>query len=516
MKPVHLNMANGVRQFARSTPDDVAVRDGDREVTFAELDDRSNRLATALLSRGLRPGEPVALLSSNAAEYFEVSTALAKAGLPMVPLNPRNTVTENEYILGHSGARALIVRSALAANAEGLTDSLDHVIGFGPDASEVGEDYDRVLAGGDAVDPRMPVGEADPFAVTYTSGTTGRPKGVLLTHRGRVLTAFGTAIEYGLGPGRRTMAVAPMYLGAGFSFAYAGPQLGGCTTVLPAWDAERFLHLLQRDRIQSAFLVPTHAQQIRRLCEEPSRHYDLSSLDTLYFNAAALPVALKEWVVEAFPGVGVHELYGSTEASVVTSLRPRDALRKAGSVGHPWFMNEVRLLDDDGNPVPTGQPGELFSRSPLLMGGYLHDEEATRAAVNDDGFLTVGDIAVADDEGYISIVDRKKDLIIAGGVNIYPREVEEVLAKYADVEECAVVGVPDDTYGERVAAFVVARAGRSVDTEALERHLRAQVASFKVPREWHLVDGLPRNAAGKILKTKIREHYEPAGEPSHT
>jgi acyl-CoA synthetase (AMP-forming)/AMP-acid ligase II len=504
---VHLNMASGVRQFGHGTPRDVAVREGGRELTFGELDERSNRLATALLSRGLRPGQPVALLSTNATEYFEVSTALAKAGLPMVPLNPRNSVSDNDYILGHSGARALILRAPLAPNVEGLTDRLDHVVSFGPDAGEVGERYERVLDEADNSDPRVAVDESDPFAIAYTSGTTGRPKGVLLTHRGRVLTAYGTAIEYRLGPGRRTIAVAPMYLGAGFSFAYAGPQLGGATTVLPTWNAEEFLRLMERDRIQSAFLVPTHALQIRRVAEEPGSTFDLSSLDTLYFNAAALPVALKEWVIAAFPGVNIHELYGSTEASVVTSLRPQDAVRKAGSVGHPWFMNEVKLLDDERNPVPPGQPGELFSRSPLLMGGYLHNEEATRAATTDDGFLTVGDVAVADEEGFISIVDRKKDMIIAGGVNIYPREVEEVLAQFANVDECAVVGVPDETYGERVAAFVVARPGEQIDAAALEQHVRSRVASFKVPREWHVVDGLPRNPAGKILKTRIRESY---------
>lgn len=507
MSPISLNMANGVRQFGLATPDEVAVREGAAELTFAALDDRSSRLASALLARGLRPGDAVALLSTNSSEYFEIATALAKAGLPMVPLNPRNSVSDNAFILGHSGARAAIVRGPLAQNLAGLTTDLAPLIGFGPDSDDVGEAYEKVLAEAEPSDPRIEVDETSPFAIAYTSGTTGRPKGVLLTHRGRVLTAYGTAIEYGLGPSRRTIAVAPMYLGAGFTFAYAGPQLGGCTSVLPSWSADHFLQLMAHDRVQSAFLVPTHAQQIRRFVEQPTHAYDLSSLDTLYFNAAALPVALKQWVVEAFPGVDVHELYGSTEASVVTSLRPQDALRKAGSVGHAWFMNEVRLLDGDRNPVPPGHPGELFSRSPLLMGGYLNDEEATRNATTKDGFVTVGDIAVADDEGFISIVDRKKDMIIAGGVNIYPREVEEVMATFPDVDECAVVGVPDDTYGERVVAFLVARPGRSIDMGTLERLVRSEVASFKVPREWHVTNALPRNAAGKVLKTRIREMY---------
>lgn len=516
MSPVHLNMASGVRRFGRSSPGAVAVRDQDRELTFAALHERSSRLASALLARGLQPGEPVAMLSANSIEYFEVATALAKAGLPLVPLNPRNSVHDNEYILAHSRARALILSSSLASQVDGLLDRVDHVISFGAESGAVGVDYESVLNQGGARDPEIEVDETAPFAITYTSGTTGRPKGVLLTHRGRVLTAYGAGLEYGLGPGRRTIAVAPMYLGAGFSFAYAGPQLGGCTTVLPSWDAHDFLRLLARDRIQSAFLVPTHAQLIRRVTDEPSRDFALSSLETLYFNAAALPVALKEWVIEAFPGVEIHELYGSTEASIVTSLRPEDALRKVGSVGHPWFMTEVKLVDPDGNRVPPGEPGELFSRSPLSMGGYLDDEDATRAAVASDGFVTVGDIAVADEHGYISIVDRKKDMIVVGGVNVYPREVEEVLVRHADVEECAVIGGVDEIYGERVVAFVVPRFGRSIDASILEQHTRSEIASFKVPREWHVVSGLPRNAAGKVLKTRIREDYRFGGSDRRT
>ena len=209
-------------------------------------------------------------------------------------------------------------------------------------------------------------------------------------------------------------------------------------------------------------------------------------------------------MVEAFSGVGVHELYGSTECSVVTDLRPEDAMRKAGSVGHPWFFNEVRLLDDDLQPVAPGEPGELFARSPMLIGGYMYDPEATRAATTDDGFVTVGDIAVADEEGFISIVDRKKDMIIAGGVNIFPREIEEVLAQYPDIHEVAVVGVPDEVYGERVAAFVVSRSGAPVDVAGLEEFVRGRVARYKVPREWHVEQALPRNPSGKILKRDIR------------
>ena len=433
----------------------------------------------------------------------------------MVPLNPRNAVADNAYIVGHSEARALLVDDALADAAGDLLTDLDLVLAF---SGQAGLDYEDFVAQARAVDPRVPVEETDPFCITYTSGTTGKPKGVILTHRGRVLNNYASAIEWGLGPSTSTMAVAPLYHGAGFAFAYAGPQLGGTTTVLRSWSPEEFLRGMQDHRVSTVFLVPTHASQIRRLYEEPGSAFDLSSLETLYFNAAALPIELKRWVHEAFPGVGIHELYGSTECAVVTDLRPEDSLRKPGSVGHPWFMNEVRLLDEQGEEVGPGEPGELFARSPMLMKGYLKNEEATREATTPDGFVTVGDIAIRDEEGFISIVDRKKDMIIAGGVNIYPREIEEVVAEHPDVDEVAVVGLPDDVYGERIAAFVVARRGGDVDVDAVETHVRDSVATYKVPREWHVVSTLPRNPSGKILKRDIRAAYveQRASRPSST
>ncbi len=509
-----LHMAGGIREFGRSSPHRTAVVDGDRSLTFGALDARSNRLASGLLDAGLRTGEPVAVLAGNCLEYFEIAAGLAKAGLPMVPLNPRNNPSDNAYVLNHSRARAVVVDDALAGNVAGVlgeVEGLDTVLAIG---GEHGRDYESFLDASTERDPQVRIDERDAFCVTYTSGTTGLPKGVVLTHRGRVLNNYASAIEYGLAPSRTTMAVAPLYHGAGFAFAYASPQVGGTVHVLRRWDPEEFLRGLEHSRTSTVFLVPTHAQQVRRLFEEPCRSFDLSALQTLYFNAAALPVALKEWVHEAFPGVAVHELYGSTECAVVTDLRPEDSLRKAGSVGHPWFMNEVKLVGEDGEQVGPGEPGELFARSPMLMKGYLHNEEATAEAFDDDGFVTVGDIAVADDEGFISIVDRKKDMIIAGGVNIYPREVEEVLARHPQVDDVAVVGLPDDVYGERVTAFVVARRDQIVDPASLEAHVSAAVARFKVPREWHVVSELPRNPSGKVLKRDLRDRFVTAAGAS--
>ncbi|WP_372728529.1 class I adenylate-forming enzyme family protein [Nocardioides sp.] len=499
-----MSIVAGLREFARATPSATAVIDGDRRLSFAELDQRASRLATHLLDSGLRTGDRVAVLLGNRLEYPEVAAGIAKAGLVMVPLNPRLTPAEAGFILEHSTASALVADDALGSV---VGDHAGRLATLSLDGTQLGVSYEEALAAASNVDPLVPVAETDPFCIAYTSGTTGRPKGVLISHRSRALTFYMSALEWGLGNGRVSAAVAPMYHGAGFAFGFAPVHTGGTVTMLRTWDPEAFLALVERDRVQSAFLVPTHAHLLRALGEDAIASHDLSSLDTLYFNASALPWSLKQWVMETFPGVGVHELYGSTEAGIVTNLRPVDQRRKPGSVGHPWYMTEVRVVDDAGAPVGPGQPGELFSRSPYLMNGYLDDPEATAACTTEDGFVTCGDIVVFDDEGYLHVVDRKKDLIISGGVNIYPREIEEVLATHEAVAEVAVVGEPDETYGERVVAHVVLRAGHELDEAtlaALEAHCRTSLAGFKVPREMHARTALPRNAASKVLKRELR------------
>ena len=503
-----LNIANGIREFAVATPNAVAVVDGTRLITFAALYHRACRLANALHDGGLVPGDPVGVLMGNRLEYCEIAAGLALAGLPMVPVNPRFTTAEATYVLTHSGAKGMILDEPLAPIAAAWAMSGRSSCALSTGGTSLGADYEQTLLSCPTDDPHISTAETDPFCIAYTSGTTGNPKGVLISHRSRCLTFYATALEWGLGPSKKTIAVAPMYHGAGFAFGYGAVFVGGTVAMLRSFDARALLELIQDFRPSSVFLVPTHAQMMRALSDEVVDSFDTSSLDTLYFNAAALPYPLKQWVRARFPHVGIHELYGSTEAGIVTNLRPT-APDKANCVGPAWFMTEIRILDDDGNDVPNGTAGELFSRSPYLMNGYLNDDDATSACTTSDGFLSSGDIAVRDVDNDVFIVDRKKDLVISGGVNIYPREVEDVLLTHPSVADVAVIGLPHDTWGEQVTACVVLQPGAPASAGELAEHCRRSLGGFKVPRQFAFLDVLPRNAGGKVLKRELRATITP-------
>ena len=500
-----LNIANGIREFAVASPGATAVVDGEASLTYAALNERSSRVANAMLSLGLQPGNRVGFLCGNRLEYPEVAAGLAKCGMPMVPLNPRSALPELEFILGHSRCHALILDDALAGTVAPAAEAFGFDVILSIGGSAIGPNYEDALSDAAPTDPRIETSEVDPFTIAYTSGTTGDPKGIMVSHRSRVLMFLAGVLEWELGPGRRTVAVAPMYHGAGFAFAYQAVFTGGTVSMLRSFDPERLLWMIQQEGAHSVFLVPTHASLIRDLGEKVISRYDLSQWEVVYFNAAPLPHTLKMWMLDTFPGLRLHELYGSTEAGVVTNLRPPDARRKEMCVGTPWFLTEVRLVDEEGDEVGPGEVGELYSRSPYLMNGYWDNPEATQACTTADGFLTAGDLATFDDENFIYIIDRKKDMIISGGANVYPREVEEILLTHPSVRDVAVVGLSDDTWGERVTAFVVPATGVKLDRDTLDSHVRQHLAGYKVPREFHEMDALPRNASGKILRRDLRD-----------
>lgn len=505
---VSVTIAEGVRTSARRTPAATALCEGARELDYRSLVQRANRVSNGAMGSGLAPGDRSAVLSGNRLEFVELVLGLAEAGIPPAMINPRSTPEEIAFLCADSGARMLFVDRSLeeVARDADLPDVERIVV--------LGGDYERWLADARPDPPATTPGEGDVFCIPYTAGTTGAPKGVLLTHRSRTLTFLAMAAEYGCyGPDDRALALAPLYHGAGFAFAMAPLFLGGSCTIMPRFEPELALRAIDEGRSTSTFMTPTHFSSLFALEPRPLDRYHTGSLTALVSNAAPLSQAMKERIVERFGPDVLFEAYGSTEASIVSNLRPADQLRKQQCVGLPFPMTSVRIQAPDGSEAGAGEIGELFSRSPYLFAGYWGRPEEGAAALR-DGWFSAGDLARRDEEGYLYIVDRVDDRIISGGVNIYPREIEETLLRHPAVADAAVFGVPDEHWGEAVQAAVQLRADGAATADELLDFCRRGLAGHKRPKRLRLVGELPRNSAGKILRRSLRERFSGAAEPA--
>ncbi len=502
---VPLTVADGIRVSAGRTPGKVALREGERTLTYAALRDRVHRVGNAALSGlGFRPGDHVGIVSANRLEYVELVTGLAGAGLAVATISPASPLAEMAYIVEDSNARALFADAARAGIVREVAER------FGIPVVLIDDGYENWLSEARDTHPGVVPDEWDPMVIHYTSGTTGEPKGVLCPHRSRTLNYLAMAAEYGCyGPRDHGLTIAPMYHGAGLSFTLANVFLGGSATILPKFDPEAVLAALAAEPITSTFMVPTHFHGLFGLGDARVAEAGQGSLRTIVSNAAPLPQSMKERIVDVLGDDLLFECYGSTEAGVVSNLPPADQLRKERSVGLPFPATEVRLLDDNGREVGPGQVGELFSRSPYLFIGYHGRPQATAASLR-DGWFSAGDLAVRDDEGYLYLVDRKGDKIITGGLNVFPREVEEVLAKHPAIGEASVYGVKDERWGEAIQASVTLdhTSGVPFDAEQLLAFCREQLAGYKVPKKVEIVEALPRNAGGKVLRRVLRDRAE--------
>jgi acyl-CoA synthetase (AMP-forming)/AMP-acid ligase II len=476
------------RQFANR----IALSDGSTFYTYKDVEQRSLSLAQALIAEGLEPGDRVGILMSNRLEHIELDVAIAITGLIKVPLNYRLHPREHDYILEHSGARLLIAEENLCT---GLSVNVPTIA--------VGEMYNQWLSAHPPMDPLTPVDEDDLFAIMYTSGTTGRPKGVMLSHRNFIAGALSLILACELSPKDVIGHVAPLTHGSNF-LAQCALILGNKQIVFNKFEPDEFLSAIEKEKISTVFLVPT---MVNLMIHDPSIHtLDLSSLKTI--NMAGSPIAVEKLkqAIELLGPIFV-ETYGQVEAPMTITMMPRhELIRRPASCGAAGPFVEMKIAGEQGEPLKPGEVGEVVCRGSLVMKGYWDNLRATNETLR-DGWLHTGDLGWADEEGYLHLVDRKKDVIISGGVNIYPREVEEVLNLHPAVKETCVFGAPDEKWGESVCAHVVPKEGAVIDKEELIWLCKEHLASFKKPKEIVIVEKLPKSSYGKIMRKEIREAY---------
>jgi fatty-acyl-CoA synthase len=501
-----LTLGDVLTTNARLFPDRAGAADLDRALTFRAWNGRACRLANALRGLGLNKGDRIAVLAYNAVEWLEIYAATAKAGLVMVPINFRLAGAEIAYIATDSGAAAFIVQDELVGAIEEIRSDLpianERVIQFGRSAAAKSfRDYEELIAAASETEPNDPVSAGDLWALMYTSGTTGRPKGAMRSHGGSACMALVGALELGFTRRDTGLLVMPMCHANSLYFATSLAYCGAACRVYSRahFDAADVLAELASGATFTS-LVPTQYIMMLDIPAAERVRHDTSRVTKLMISSAPARRETKEAVMAFFPNSGLFELYGSTEAGWVTMLQPEEQLSKLGSVGRECIGSRpVRLIGEDGREVPDGEVGELFSCTPYAFDGYWNLPEKTAEAFR-DGYCSVGDMARRDADGFLHLVDRKSNMIISGGENIYPSEIEAVLSAHPGVREAAVIGMPDPKWGERVHGVVVLKPGAASAEVDLVAWCQGRLAGYKRPRSISVIsfDDMPRTATGKI------------------
>jgi acyl-CoA synthetase (AMP-forming)/AMP-acid ligase II len=495
---------------AGKTPDRLALVDGDRELTFGELHERSTRLADALLQLA-HPGDRIGILAQNVAEYVECYYGVPSAGMALTFLNYRLHPKEWAWILANAEASVLILERSFLEQIRpvlGEVPTLQHVVVVDGGGGEGTVDYQDLVRAAPATPPLVEVDEDATAWLIYTSGTTGFPKGAMLTHRNLVTAVVESTIEYQPMPDERNLLAFPLCHVSGYSVP-VNHLRGGLVVLMRAYEPELFLQLVERHGITATALAPT---MLNFLLQHPKfDEYDVSTLRNIGYGAAAMPVEVLKAALDRF-GPIVYSGFGMTElgGNVLTFTKAAHVRAVAGethllaSCGVPMCLADVKVVDDQLAECPPGVVGEIVIRGEQVLKGYWRNEEGTKAAF-EGGWFHTGDMARRDEEGFFYIVDRKKDMILTGGENVYSREVEEAIYTHPGVSEVAVVGLPDPTWGENVTAVVVLREGASATEEDIIAACRDRLAGYKKPKRVVFVDELPKNVSGKILKRELRD-----------
>jgi long-chain acyl-CoA synthetase len=468
-----------------------------------------NRAAHGFAAVGAEPRDRMVWCGPNSLEVLATVHAARKASLTAVPLSYRFNAEEMAYVIDNSDATLVVVDAEQAPLLAEVSHHLTKVrafVVFGDEVPPGFRSWDETLAAEPDTEPTIAAPETAGASMIYTSGTTGRPKGALRTTTDPK-TVFALLSELNLQPGNEVhVTTGPLYHSGPLAWASMNHSLGCPVIVLRKFDPQAWLRLVAEHRVTNTFSAPTQLKRIVSLPPGELARADLSSMRSLVADAAPVPYALKQEVVEKLGDGFLYEVYGSTELGVVTVLHPEDQLRKPGSCGRTYGNIEVRIVKDDGTDAAVREPGELFIRTRLGMDGYHRtDEQLTE--LDEGDWRSVGDVAYLDEESYVYICDRKKDMIISGGVNIYPAEIEAALYEHPQILDVAVFGIPDEEWGERVHAVVQPKAGETIDVEELRIFAGARLARYMQPREYELRDELPRTEAGKLLKRVLRDGY---------
>jgi acyl-CoA synthetase (AMP-forming)/AMP-acid ligase II len=503
-----LNVGDILRFDARNYPHKEALVCGKIRLTYGELNNRVNSLANSLLRLGVGKGDNVAIMLQNCSQYIEIYFALAKIGALAVPLNFMYKGMGLRFLLDNSDAKIVFLEEQTRGEVEKIRDQLNKIhsqgyIFVGSDTPEGYVSYEEMATGSSTEEPGIQVDEDDDLIILYSSGTTGLPKGIVLTQKTRLTYYHWCGLQYGIRFQDVHLINTPLYHNMACFLSLTQFYTGGKVVIMRKFDARETLATIERERITGTFMVPT---QYNIIMEFPDKEgFNLSSLKWLLTAGSPLSTATKKFILEFFK-CELYDMYGLTETGPFTNMNHHLAPNSIRSVGQPFFHMEMRIVDDQGIDVPRGEVGEIVARGPLLLRTYYKNPKAYNEAMRDGWFYT-GDLGRMDDKGYLYLVDRKKDMICSGGVNVYPSDIEAILHSHPKILESAVIGVPDIKWGEAVKAIVVLKQGKEMTEEDVIKYCKENLAGYQVPKSADFVSSVPRNPSGKVLKKELREPY---------